>query len=160
MKRYLYLLALIMIVGCKTNEKVVTVTVPEVHEVYHHHTDSIHQIDTVYHEKQTTIMQLDSAAMAEYGIQLKNAERAWLVKTNELERELQRISQQKTDTLHQTDTIAVPYPVEVIKEVPAQLSWWQKTRMHAGEVMMGLLVLLVGYGGLKILRKLPIKPFL
>lgn len=45
------------------------------------------------------------------------------------------------DTLYytRTDTIPQPYPVEV--EVEKPLTWWQLTRMHAGDV---LLVLLLG----------------
>ena len=35
------------------------------------------------------------------------------------------------------DTIPAPYPVEV--EVPAQLTWWQQTRMHIGEVAIGFI---------------------
>ena len=50
----------------------------------------------------------------------------------------------KNHTAHDTvyksrvDTIAKPYPV--IKEVPAELSWWQKTQMYAGDALL-LLVL-------------------
>lgn len=35
------------------------------------------------------------------------------------------------------DTIPAPYPVEV--EVPTQLTWWQRTRMHIGEVAIGFI---------------------
>lgn len=48
------------------------------------------------------------------------------------------------DTLIQIerDTIPQPYPYEV--EVPAQLSWWQKTRMHIGEITIIALLVLLG----------------
>ena len=50
----------------------------------------------------------------------------------------------KMDTLIQIerDTIPQPYPYEV--EVPAQLSWWQKTRMHIGEISIVALLVLLG----------------
>jgi hypothetical protein len=38
------------------------------------------------------------------------------------------------------DTIAQPYPVEVIKEVERDLSWWQKTKMWVGGIAMLLLL--------------------
>ena len=38
------------------------------------------------------------------------------------------------------DTIPQPYPVETIKVVPAELSWWQKLRLWIGNV--GLMALL------------------
>lgn len=48
------------------------------------------------------------------------------------------------DTLIQIerDTIPQPYPYEV--EVPAQLSWWQKTRMRMGEIALVALLVLLG----------------
>ena len=54
------------------------------------------------------------------------------------------IEKQVRDTLIQIemDTIPQPYPYEV--EVPAQLSWWQKTRMHIGEVSLVALLVLIG----------------
>lgn len=55
------------------------------------------------------------------------------------------IEKQVHDTLIQIerDTIPQPYPYEV--EVPAQLSWWQKTRMHIGEFTLIGMLCLAGY---------------
>ena len=49
------------------------------------------------------------------------------------------VALERTDTMFHIirDTIPKPYPVEV--EVPAQLTWWQQTRMHMGEVLIGFL---------------------
>lgn len=49
------------------------------------------------------------------------------------------------DTLIQIerDTIPQPYPYEV--EVPAQLSWWQQTRIRVGDVAMIAVALIVGW---------------
>ena len=40
----------------------------------------------------------------------------------------------RTDTIYQskTDSVPQPYPVEVIKEVPAEPSWWQRLKMKVG----------------------------
>lgn len=54
------------------------------------------------------------------------------------------------DTIYEshTDSVPVPYPVETLVE--RQLSWWQRTQMYAGDVL--LLVLLGGavYGVIKL----------
>ena len=49
-----------------------------------------------------------------------------------------------TDTVYQshTDSVAVkePYPVEVVKEVPKPLAWWQKTLMWLGVAFFAILI--------------------
>ena len=129
-----------LLCGCKQVEMV---TVPEVHEVHHHHTDSVIQRDSVIKESLTTIMQLDSAEMATYGIQLKSAERAWLVKTAELQRQIERMEAMsiRKDSVHDS----IPYPVEVIKEVPAKLSWWQGLLVRLGYVSLIFVAVFVLY---------------
>ena len=99
-------------------------------------------------------MQLDSAAMARYGIRLKDAERAWLVKTAELERQLQQLERLTADrdTIH--DSIPVPYPV--IKEVEKQL-----TRRQQMVMCIGLFAIIVAacwfvWWAMKILRRFDI----
>ena len=59
------------------------------------------------------------------------------------------------DTLYQSKVDSIPYPVEVIKEVPAKLTWWQQTRLHLANILLYLL-LIVGiiYVGKKHLGKL------
>ena len=37
-----------------------------------------------------------------------------------------------TTYISKTDSVPTPYPVEVIKEVPAELSWWQRLKMKVG----------------------------
>ena len=108
--------------SCKTEY----IPVETSHTEHHWHTDSIIQKDSVVKESMTTVMQLDSAAMAKYGIQLKNAERAWLVKSWELERQIEQL--QKLSAIRDTvrDTIQVPYPVE------KKLSKWQQTKVDWG----------------------------
>ncbi len=141
---------LMMCSSCTTTEYV---AVPQQHTEHHWHTDSIHTTDSVICEKTTTIMQLDSAAMAAYGIQLKSAERAWLVKTAELERQIQQLMQ--LSATRDTVRDSIPYPVEVTKEVAAELSWWQQTKIHiGGAVLWLLLIVAVVWIGKKHIKKL------
>lgn len=140
---------LALITGCKHVEYV---ALPQHHTEHHWHTDSIIERDSVVKESLTTIMQLDSAEMAKYGIQLKNAERAWLVKTKELERQIQQLMQltQTKDSVH--DTVLMPYPV--IREVNKELSSWQKLRMSVGTIaIIVALASIIGVTAWRIVRK-------
>lgn len=123
----LYSIVLFIIAVCFCGCKSVQYVPVETSRTEHHwHTDSIIQKDSVIKESKTTVMQLDSAAMAKYGIQLKNAERAWLVKSWELERQIENL--QRLTAIRDTvrDTIQVPYPVE------KKLSKWQQTKVDWG----------------------------
>ena len=141
------LFVLAMLASCTTTEYV-----PVVHTntEHHWHTDSVKEKDSTYHEKTTVIQQLDSAAMAKYGIQLKEAERAWLVQSRELEQRLMELEHltARADTVHDS----IPVPVPVIKPVPADLSWWQRTQMYAGDVLILCLLILLGYGCYRLWR--------
>ena len=128
--------------SCTTTEYV---PVPEVHEHWHHSTDTILKTDTIIDRQTTTIREVDSATMAQYGIQMKDMQRAWLIETNRLQRELSELMQSHADTIHERDSIPVPYPVEVVKDVAAELTWWQQTRMGVGGiVILGLIIFVVG----------------
>jgi hypothetical protein len=135
--RIIQALLLLTAMGSCTTTKYVTV--PEVHEYWHHTTDTIHQTDSVIDRQTMTIREVDSATMARYGIQMKDMQRAWLIETNRLQRELSELRQTHTDTIHERDSI--PYPVEVVKEVPAQPSWWQRFLMHVGGITSSLLLI-------------------
>ena len=52
------------------------------------------------------------------------------------------------DTIYQSKRDSIPYPVEVTKEVPANLTWWQQTRLHIINVLMmfGIIWLIVWIG--------------
>ena len=60
----------------------------------------------------------------------------------------------RVDTIYQAthDTIPQPYPVETIKMVEKELSWWQRLRLWIGNI--GLLAILgvIGYYGVKLWR--------
>ena len=125
--------------GSCTTTKYVPIT--ETHTEHHWHTDSVKERDSVHTENTTVIRELDSAAMAKYGIQMESNQRAWLVLQREMEnrlRELEHMTAQR-DTVH--DSIPVPYPVG--KQVPAEMTWWQKARLHLANILL-YLILIVG----------------
>lgn len=135
--RIIQALLLLTAIGSCTTTKYITV--PEVHEHWHHSTDTIHKTDSIIDRQTTTIREVDSATMAQYGIQMKDMQRAWLIETNRLQRELSDLRQSHTDTIHERDSI--PYPVEVVKEVQAQLSWWQRFLIFVGGITFSLLII-------------------
>ena len=56
------------------------------------------------------------------------------------------------DTVYQAthDTIPQPYPVP--EYVEKELSWWQRTQMYAGDTMLIVLLVLLGYGVFRLRR--------
>ena len=114
-------LMLFFMVSCSPR----VVTVPEIHHEYHSHTDSVLMRDSVIDRQTNIIREVDSATMAQYGITLKEAERAWLIQSDRLQREIQQLRESHNYTVEVRDTINVPYPVEVIKEPPLKDKvWW------------------------------------
>jgi len=56
-----------------------------------------------------------------------------------------------SDTVYRarTDSVPVPYPVEVVKEVEKPLTWWQQARMFVGGIVIfGLII----FASVKIIR--------
>lgn len=51
----------------------------------------------------------------------------------------------RVDTVYRARVDSVPVPYEVVKEVPAQLSWWQRLRLGLGSAVLLGLVGLVGW---------------
>jgi len=111
----LVILVALLLVGCKTKERVVTV------EKVRNDTTYItkHQRDSVWLH--------DSIHVTEKGDTIRIEK--WHTKY---------IEKATHDTLyqHKTDSVPVPYPVE--KLVERKLSWWQQTRMHLGEALLAL----------------------
>jgi len=123
--------------GCTTTKYV---PVPEYHtdtvRIVQHHRDSIYLSDSIY---VSDFVRDDTV--------YKTVER-WHTQYRD------RIVR---DTVYQskTDSVPAPYPVEVTKEVPAKLTWWQQTRLHLANIVLWLLALLaVIYVGKKHLARL------
>ena len=111
----LVILVAVLLVGCKTKERVVTVEKVRTDTTY----ITKHQRDSVWLH--------DSIHVTEKGDTIR-IER-WHTKY---------IEKATHDTLyqHKTDSVPVPYPVE--KLVERELTWWQQTRMHLGEALLAL----------------------
>ena len=120
-------------VGCKT--KTVTVTVPKVRTdtliITKSQRDSIWLHDSVYVSEKT---ENDTVFL-----EIKK----WHTKY------VEKIVRDTT-YIAKHDTIPMPYPVEVIKEVERELTWWQKVRMFAGSIMLAML----GFGLITLLLKM------
>ena len=146
----LAVLLLLSFSGCTSPTKVVTV--PEVHELHHWHSDTIRQTDSVVNNQTTVIREVDSATMAQYGIRLDKAQRAWLIQNDRLQREIERLQAISTDRDTVRDSIPLPVPVEVVKEVPAEPTLIQRVFFTIGVIaIMGLVIFI----GMKLKKFLP-----
>lgn len=131
--KYALILSAMLLIGCKTRERVVMVETTRTDTTYitKHQRDSIWLHDSIYvSEKQR-------------GDTIFVESRKWLTKY---------IDRLTRDTLyiHVRDSVPVPYPVEV--DVPAKLTRWQQLRMKMGDMFMCVLIGLVIFAILKIRR--------
>ena len=130
-KSVLLLVIALLLSGCKT--KTVVVRVPEVR------TDTV----VITKSQRDSIWRRDSIHVLEKQkgdtVYVEVSRWRTLVRATELH-----------DTLYVATHDSIPYPIEVVKEVPRKLSWWQKVKMNFGLVMIGL----IGIGGLLSLMKL------
>lgn len=60
------------------------------------------------------------------------------------------IEKQVHDTTYVATHDTIPQPYEVVKEVPAELSWWQRVRLWLGNMVLLALLGVVGYYGWRI----------
>jgi hypothetical protein len=140
--------------GCTTT-RYVEVPGPS-HTEVRHTRDTVEITDTLIDHRETIIREADSATLAKFGIQISGMEKAWLIQTQQLQREINRLKEAHSDTVHVTDS--VPYPVEVPVEklVEKELTWWQQQRMQMGDIAFVVLGIALLYGVFKLYRK--IKP--
>jgi hypothetical protein len=120
-------------VGCKT--KTVTVTVPKVR------TDTL----IITKAKRDSIWLHDSVYVSE-----KTENDTVFLEIKKWHTKYVEKIVRDTTYIAKHDTIPMPYPVEVIKEVERELTWWQKVRMFAGSLMLAML----GFGLIAVLLKM------
>lgn len=120
---------LALFTGC-AHTKYVTVTEYKTDSVYiaQHHRDSIYVHDSTFVEVKgdTTLIERWHTAWRERIVH-------------------------DTSVVVRVDSVPVPYPVE--KKVEKQLSWWQKTQMYAGDMLLVLLMCGAVYGIIKLRHK-------
>lgn len=116
----IFALAMCVLLGSCTTTKYVPV--PEYHtdtvRIVQHQRDSIYLSDSIY---VSDFVRDDTI--------YKTVER-WRTKY---------IERMTHDTLYQSKVDSIPYPVEVIKEVPAELTWWQQTRLYLADTVLVVL---------------------
>ena len=95
--------------------------------VIEHHTDTLIQTkivkDSVYLKDSTHVIEKNDTVKIEH----------W--HTEFLKKEVH-----DTVYISKTDSVPAPYPVEVIKEVPAELSMWELLKMKAGGIAILLCI--------------------
>lgn len=123
--------------------RTVYVPVKEVQTVFQNHTDTVHRTDSIIRETERIVMQLDSQAMAEYGIRLSNAEKAWLVREKQLESKINKLLEKKADTVIVRDTIPQPYAVE--KPLSTMSRAWIKLGKICTTLFVGAIIALIAY---------------
>lgn len=130
-KNLLYCCIVIVLIlvlsACKTQY----VPVETIRTEYINRTDTVKQTDSIFTNKETIIKEADNALIAELGLQLKDNERAILILQKELQKQVSKESEHKTDTIIKTDSIQVPYPVE------RKLSKWEQIKMDIGGIAIG-----------------------
>ena len=119
-----------MLVSCKTHERIVT--------VYQHHTDTL-----IYTKVQRdSIYSHDSIYIKEKG------DTVWIEKWHTRWRD-----RLLTDTLYISKVDSVPKPYAVPEYIEKPLTWWQKTRIYAGNILLIGLFVAAGFGIFKLLKK-------
>jgi len=129
--------------GCRTVYVDRPYPVPEIHTEHHYHNDSVSRVDSIIDHQTTIIREVDSLTMAQYGIRLAQAEKAWLIQSDKLYKEIEKLRSNRRDSVVVHDSIPVPYPVEVIKEVEKPLKQWQKALIWWGVICTAIFVLIV-----------------
>lgn len=102
-----------------------------------HNTDTLIVRDTINNEKETIIREAspaDSLLLAKVGLQLDESKRIIILLQKELAEKSHQEIEHKTDTVEKIKEIQVPYPVE------KQLTKWEKTKMHIGEGLVWILI--------------------
>ena len=118
MRKYIFILVLLALTGCKT--KYITTEVPVVVEHTTHEKSTELRVDTVYHRDSTIVMMLgDTVVERHYNTIYKVRETV------------------KSDTLRDT----IPIITEVVrtetKEVEKPLNWWQRLFQSLGLLTAG-----------------------
>lgn len=120
---YLFLMVSIILCGCKT--RTVVMTVPEVR------TDTV----IITKSQRDSIWLHDSVHVSEK----TEGDTVWLEVSKWHTKYVEKIVHDTT-YIATHDTIPMPYPVEVIKEVEKDLNWRERIQMAFGEFAMWLLL--------------------
>lgn len=125
-KAIIILAAAAMLTGCRTTKYV---TVPE------HHTDTVYQVK----QQRDSIYLHDSTFVREYvnGDTVRIVTEMWHTGWRD---------RWRTDTVYRSRVDSVLLPYEVVREVPRELTRWQRARIHMGELLLALIAAAAGFG--------------
>lgn len=130
MKKLLFIaVAIVAMAGCKETEYVM---VPE------YHTDTLRVVQNVHdsihvHDSIQVMVKGDSVLVDRW--------------------HKEYVLKEVHDTLYQSRTDSVPYPVPVPEYIEKELTRWQKAKMNLGLVFMGVLGVAVCVGGYRFRKK-------
>lgn len=99
------------------------------------------RVDTTYVNK----VQKDSVWMHDSVYVKEKGDSVWVERWH-----TRYVTKEFHDTLYKARVDSIPVPYWKIKEVAAELSWWQKMRLWLGNVMLVGLLALVGYGAFRL----------
>jgi predicted small secreted protein len=115
----------LILTGCKTRQVVVATA---------HSTDTVvitkHQRDSIYMKDSTHVSE------QQHGDTLLLRVTEWHTKF---------VDRAVHDTIRVATHDTIPQPVEVLREVPRQLSWWQRTRLTIANLVLTALALFLGW---------------
>lgn len=125
MKNRVYLLLMLSIILCGCKTRTVVMTVPEVR------TDTV----IITKSQRDSIWLHDSVHVSEK----TEGDTVWLEVSKWHTKYVEKVVRDTT-YIATHDTIPMPYPVEVIKEVEKELNWRERIQMGVGEFAMWLLL--------------------
>ena len=65
----------------------------------------------------------------------------------------QYVMKERTDTFYKARVDSVPVPYEVIKKVPAELTWWQQCRLHLANIVLWVILVITLWWAVKRCKK-------
>lgn len=132
-------------------------------ESQHERSDSVVVYDRSKEVERTLFARIDSIWQRDSIVQKQCGDTVYIEKHRERFHTSVRadtVSVTRNDTIimyvatHDTIVKREPYPVEVVKEVPRQLSRWQSIRLWIGNVAVVVLFLAFGFGAWRLYRRL------
>ncbi len=59
------------------------------------------------------------------------------------------VAKERTDTFYKAKVDSVPVPYPVIKNVPAELTWWQQARLHLANIVLWVILIIALWWAVK-----------
>lgn len=148
MKKILLIaIGVLLCASCKHYQRVVEKPVYIHDTTFRYIRDSVKVTDSIFTDRETIIREADSATLAEFGIQLKNNEKAILLLQRELVERIREIEKMRSDSTEHSKETPVPLKETEYIEVEKELNWFQKTLIGAGAIA---LLALIGFIVIKV----------